>query len=81
MFHSVLIETLWNVKCGTWESAAWEFPVLIETLWNVKTDGLCGKTDEDNVLIETLWNVKYDVCAKNCPSASINRNIVECKDR
>ena len=33
---SVLIETLWNVKCGTWVSAAWEFQVLIETLWNVK---------------------------------------------
>ena len=32
------------------------------------------------VLIETLWNVKFYNLEVSCLSASINRNIVECKD-
>ena len=38
--------------------------------------------DVMKVLIETLWNVKYYEKVYECGSYnSINRNIVECKDR
>ena len=33
------------------------------------------------VLIETLWNVKTEDAGKKIDTLSINRNLVECKER
>ena len=55
--------------------------VLIETSWNVKKTEKTSAKATARVLIETSWNVKeYDlVTVSDMPS--INRNIVECKER
>ena len=55
-------------------------PVLIETLWNVKMSFAALLLVSALVLIETLWNVKEDSTKEFANAASINRNIVECKD-
>ena len=57
---TVLIETLWNVKCDRDHGHDCYADVLIETLWNVKCCVNITLTLFFNVLIETLWNVKKD---------------------
>ena len=56
--------------------------VLIETLWNVKDAVDWQLVAQLVVLIETLWNVKR-YFRRSCLLCyqSINRNIVECKER
>ena len=56
---SVLIETLWNVKCFKCSyRISCSVCVLIETLWNVKWRNEKTPYLKEIVLIETLWNVK-----------------------
>ena len=56
--HTVLIETLWNVKNGFRGIPVDSGGVLIETLWNVKEKRSKSVLPGAIVLIETLWNVK-----------------------
>ena len=77
---SVLIETLWNVKCFKCSyRISCSVCVLIETLWNVKWRNEKTPYLKEIVLIETLWNVKKEEAAPIEYTAGINRNIVECK--
>ena len=57
--------------------------VLIETYWNVKRCSISHHIICDGVLIETYWNVKKDISSyyKDGSLWSINRNILECKDK
>ena len=55
--------------------------VLIETLWNVKKTMNNWANKYVLVLIETLWNVKSRSASQKHRLMSINRNIVECKER
>ena len=55
--------------------------VLIETLWNVKNPEGSAGIERRHVLIETLWNVKMQNYQHRIRQISINRNIVECKDK
>ena len=54
--------------------------VLIETSWNVKVPVAVLRFFCRIVLIETSWNVKTIGLTERQAAASINRNIVECKD-
>ena len=77
----VLIETSWNVKeriCRRNETLRC---VLIETSWNVKTADIITKSASYQVLIETSWNVKLYPGGLFLLISSINRNIVECKEK
>ena len=55
--------------------------VLIETSWNVKFSTESFLDCVVSVLIETSWNVKACSPSNNLTAISINRNIVECKER
>ena len=55
--------------------------VLIETYWNVKMKSKGKDREIFRVLIETYWNVKKPDDPKLDPDPSINRNILECKER
>ena len=80
--YAVLIETLWNVKNYLRFNISFSLSVLIETSWNVKIFNGSGSGSWSFVLIETSWNVKQSSLLRNLRSqASINRNIVECKER
>ena len=57
------------------------FDVLIETSWNVKTADIITKSASYQVLIETSWNVKLYPGGLFLLISSINRNIVECKEK
>ena len=58
-----------------------EKTVLIETSWNVKFSTESFLDCVVSVLIETSWNVKACSPSNNLTAISINRNIVECKER
>ena len=77
----VLIETSWNVKMFRKSKRAWKNNVLIETSWNVKFSTESFLDCVVSVLIETSWNVKACSPSNNLTAISINRNIVECKER
>ena len=73
---------MWNVKEATTINAPVVIQVLIETLWNVKKAEEKPIDIEAMVLIETLWNVKgMWMKVDRSIILSINRNIVECKER
>ena len=55
--------------------------VLIETSRNVKFSTESFLDCVVSVLIETSWNVKACSPSNNLTAISINRNIVECKER
>ena len=72
------------MECKVWQKRYdWNSCcVLIETSWNVKIFNGSGSGSWSFVLIETSWNVKRSSLLRNLRSqASINRNIVECKER
>ena len=58
-----------------------QLSVLIETSWNVKFSTESFLDCVVSVLIETSWNVKACSPSNNLTAISINRNIVECKER
>ena len=77
----VLIETSWNVKFRMRRIIKFKIFVLIETSWNVKFSTESFLDCVVSVLIETSWNVKACSPSNNLTAISINRNIVECKER
>ena len=77
----VLIETSWNVKTYNSTMNRSRSSVLIETSWNVKFSTESFLDCVVSVLIETSWNVKACSPSNNLTAISINRNIVECKER
>ena len=81
MLDCVLIETSWNVKNFLPPVQILILSVLIETSWNVKFSTESFLDCVVSVLIETSWNVKACSPSNNLTAISINRNIVECKER
>ena len=78
--NEVLIETYWNVKEVCMPTGWVDGAVLIETYWNVKIMVFPFLFFQPQVLIETYWNVKFSVKRIGESFASINRNILECKE-
>ena len=70
-------------KAGLYTGISADTAVLIETLWNVKPHSTSvGWIFLSEVLIETLWNVKIrQGVLLRISGISINRNIVECKEK
>ena len=77
---SVLIESDWNLKQGTFNIYSNVAMVLIESDWNLKSDKDYVKNYATTVLIESDWNLKEDFSKLSLREANgINRIRLEFK--
>ena len=54
-----LIDTLWNVNWGIYETSLMNVPELIDTLWNVNSKSLAARRKQDERINRYIMECKF----------------------